>query len=120
MQVVIIGMRMSKHRLLFISVSAFSVLLAFITLVNPRDKNIAYIFVPVVLFWIFITSLLLYVANKALKSYSIFSKSLVFSLSSVSVLLLLMSGIDQLSLGDVLLSTSLGVIVIFYFYRTWA
>ncbi len=111
---------MKERNLFLISFSTFSSLVLFLFTVSPRDRNIAYVFVPVVLFWISLSFGMLFVSKKLLKTRSLFSKSLIFSMSSITVLLLLMSGIGQLSFGDILLSTSLGVIVVFYFYRTWA
>lgn len=88
-------------------------------LINPQDKPIAYIFVPVLLVWLILYS----VARLALLLFIKEPSKLHVVIASVSVsllvLLFLLSGIGQLTLPDVVLVVSLGAVCAFYFYRSW-
>lgn len=88
-------------------------------LVDPGGKSLIYIFIPILLSWLLLFSigkLLLFVfypKHHSLHTY------IVLTLVSMAVLLLLLSGIGQLRVVDIVLITSLTLIIAFYFYRSW-
>jgi hypothetical protein len=99
-------------------VSLFT-LLSFFLSVNPSDRSLVFIFIPVVLFWL----LLFFVSQVVIQLLSKDSSRILHVLSVIAVstvvLLILFSGIGQLSTADVVLTTCLCAICSFYFYKSW-
>lgn len=95
-------------------------LLMTLIFINPSEKSIIFVFIPIVLVWVMLFSvcriyILLFVRHNA-KLYTVLS----FVAVSVVILLLLMSGIGQLKVVDIALVGLLACISAFYFYRSWA
>lgn len=110
----------SLYKNLTIFAVASLLLLATLMLINPTEKSIIFIFVPVALVWVMLFSLcrmyiLLFVRHNK-KLYTVLS----FVSVSVVILLLLMSGIGQLKIIDIALVGLLACISAFYFYRSWS
>lgn len=98
--------------------SFFSLLLFFL-FVNPSDRSLVFVFIPVLLFWF----LLFFVSQIGIQLLSKGSSRILQALSIISVstvvLLILLSGIGQLSTTDVVLTACLCAVCSFYFYRSW-
>jgi hypothetical protein len=111
-------------KLLNRSVLAFAVsslsLLGFFLLVNPEGKPLPYIFLPVVLIWVMLFSFAQILIKVVFKDTSRMRTVIVFVAVSFIVLLLLLSGIGQLTVSDVVLASVLVMVSTFYFYRTWS
>lgn len=95
-------------------------LVFFLIAVNPEDKPLFYIFVPVVLVWIFLFMVSQIIIAIIFKEKSRIKSILSVSIVSAIVLLLLLSGLNQLTVADIILSTSLVLVASFYFYRMWS
>lgn len=101
-------------------------LVSFITLacvmlfIDPTNKSVVYILIPVLLVWLAsfsvlqVTGLIIFKGQNAL--YTIFS----MVVTSAGVLLMLLSGLGQLSIRDMVLTLLLTLIASFYVYRTWS
>jgi hypothetical protein len=113
---------MEKHfmvkRLLGMMIS-FGALTAFFLFVQPEGKPLIYIFLPVLLVWVFLFCLTQIIAAQVFKESSLLQSILSFTGVSMAVLLMLLSGVDQLTTVDIVLSVSLVLISTFYFYRMW-
>jgi hypothetical protein len=98
---------------------SFFMLISFFLFVNPSDRSLVFIFIPVVLFWL----LLFFASQIAIRLFLKDSSRILYVLSTIVVstivLLILLSGIGQLSTGDVVLTTCLCAICSFYFYKSW-
>jgi len=101
-------------------VLSLGLLILFFLFVNPAGKPLVYIFLPVVLVWVFLFCLLQILTNFLFKQRSLLRSILSFMAVSTAVLLLLLSGVDQLTGVDVVLSVGLVLISSFYFYRMWS
>jgi len=116
------SMRTKKSMIVYalIATTSLAILVTLITSINPIGKPLLLIFVPVVLGWVFLYALgqciFILIARRKSKLFSVG----YFSLVSVVILLLLLSGMNQLTLRDVLLTVLLAVISGFYFYRSWS
>jgi hypothetical protein len=114
---------MTKKNLLkylFVPILSLGGLVFFFVSVNPEGKPLVYIFIPVVLLWIFlftvVQGLLMVIFKKKSQLRSILS---IAGVSTV-VLLMLLSGVNQLNVADIILSFSLVMVSSFYFYRMWS
>lgn len=105
---------------LLIPIASLLLLIFFFVSVDPEGKPLIYIFIPVVLLWIFLFSsvqgILMLIFKKKSQLRSILS---VTGVSTV-VLLLLLSGVNQLTTADIVLSFGLVFVGSFYFYRMWS
>jgi hypothetical protein len=102
-----------------VSLLSFAALLMVLLLINPRDKPLVYIYIPIILASIAIFALLRVftsILTMSKRTSLISSSTLTFSL----MLLLVLSGTGQLSWSDIILTVTLSVVGVFYFYRTWA
>jgi hypothetical protein len=99
---------------------SFGVLVSFFLFVQPEGKPLIYIFVPVVLVWVFLFCLTQIIMARFFKESSLLRSIVSFMGVSSVVLLLLLSGVDQLTSMDIILSVSLVMISSFYFYRMWS
>ncbi len=108
-----------KIKLLMMFIASLTVLVLLFILVNPENKPLILIFLPVLLVWITLYSLtklaVLTFISKPTKLHTVIS----FMLTSLVVLIFLLSGIGQLTLTDIVLVVLLGSVSGFYFYRTW-
>ncbi len=95
-------------------------LTAVLLLIDPTDKSVVYILLPVILSWVCLFSLLQVIGTIVLRGrhalYTVFS----MVMASAAVLLLLLSGLGQLTIRDVVLTLLLTSIASFYIYRTWS
>ncbi len=87
--------------------------------INPIDKPLIYVFIPVVLFWGLLFSVIHLVSRVIYPGKSKVRSILIFVSVTTIVLLLLLSGVGQLTVGDVVLTVCLSAISSFYFYRSW-
>jgi len=101
-------------------VVSFSAIVASFLLISPENKPLPYIFIPVVLVWVFLFSLVRSLFAVIFKAESRIRTLMVFVCVSLFVLLGLLSGVGQLSVSDVVLAFSLVVVSTFYFYRMWS
>ena len=112
---------MIKNKLvphLAVSSVSLAVLLLFITNVDPADKPLPYILVPIILFWIFVYALLNLLVLLLSESTKL-KRIIIFATTSAIVFMLTISGVGGLSLWDITLVITLVFIMTFYFYRTW-
>ncbi len=91
----------------------------FLLFVNPRNKPFSVILLPIIFIWITGYSLLMLVFGLLIKKWKRTYTIVVTVLISLIVSLLLLSGVGQLSLIDVLLTSALTIIGAFYFSRSW-
>jgi hypothetical protein len=105
---------------LLVSILSLVGLVFFLINVNPEGKSLIYVFIPVVLVWLFLFNssqmILEFVFKKKSQLRSILSVAGV----STAVLLLLLSGLNQLTTADIILSVGLVAVSSFYFYRMWS
>lgn len=95
-------------------------LTSFFLFVQPEGKPLIYIFFPVMLMWIFLFSVVQILMTLLFKNQSTIRSIVSFIGVSTIVLLLLLSGVDQLTVNDIILTSGLVVISGFYFYRMWS
>lgn len=81
--------------------SLFAIAASFL-LISPENKPLPYIFIPVVLVWIFLFSLVRATFAVIFKAESRIRMLMVFVCVSLFVLLGLLSGVGQLSVSDVI------------------
>ena len=99
---------------------SFAALASVMLFVDPTNKSVVYILIPVLLVWVTsfcvlqVAGLILFKSQHAL--YTIFS----MVITSAGVLLMLLSGLGQLTLRDMVLTVLLTAIASFYVYRTWS
>jgi len=103
-----------------LAVTSLSAIIASFLLITPDNKPLPYIFVPVVLAWVFLFSLVRVAIAVISRDESRIRTLMGFICVSLVVLLGLLSGVGQLSLSDVILAFSLVVVSTFYFYRMWS
>jgi len=98
---------------------SFATLLFFFLFIDPSDRSLVFIFVPVVLFWLmlFFTAQI-FIKLLAKDHRKLYNTLAIIGISTI-VLLLLLSGIGQLSVADIVLTICLCAICSFYFYRSW-
>lgn len=108
-----------KKRLAILLIS-FAALTSFFLFVQPEGKSLIFIFIPVVLAWILLFSLVQLLVAMFFKEKSVFRSIISFVGVSLVILLLLLSGVDQLTITDVILASGLVLISGFYFYRMWS
>ncbi len=108
----------NKH-LLSLLVS-LTVLILFFLLIQPEGKPLPYIFVPVLLIWVILYSVTQLMLRIMFKGESRFRSIISFMGVSSIVMLVLLSGVGQLSYSDVILALALVIISGFYFYRMWS
>jgi hypothetical protein len=114
---------MNKHfrkKHILLCLSSFSALILLFTNVDPEGKPLIYIFVPVILLWLFLFSLLQIVLTIVFKQRSLLRSIISFIGVSTLVLMLLLSGVNQLTSIDIILSVGLVAVSSFYFYRMWS
>jgi hypothetical protein len=99
---------------------SLAALIGFFLLIDPEGKPLVYIFIPVVLIWIILYSIVQVITIFFFNEKSTLRSILTVVGVSTIVLLLLLSGVDQLTVADILLSMSLVFITSFYFYRMWS
>ena len=110
----------SNKTLVLLSLSSMIALLGLFFFVNPQGKQIIFIFLPVLMIWVFLFSFLSLMIRVLLKNTSRLGEVIVFVISGLGVMLLLLSGIGQLTSGDIILTVFLAAVSTFYFYRSWA
>lgn len=103
-----------------VAILSLSGLIVFLITVNPDDKPLFYVFVPVVLVWIFLFMVSQIIITVVFDKKSRIKSILSVSIVSTIVVLLLLSGLNQLTVADIILSTSLVLVASFYFYRMWS
>jgi hypothetical protein len=103
-----------------VALVSFSAIVATFLLISPENKPLPYIFIPVVLVWLFLFSLIRSTFAVIFKTESRVRTLMVFVCVSLLVLLGLLSGVGQLSISDIILAFSLVVVSTFYFYRMWS
>jgi len=108
-----------NHSVLAFIISTLS-LLGFFLFINPEGKPLPYIFLPVVLIWVMLFSFAQIIMGLFFKESSRVRTIMVFVTVSFMVLLLLLSGIGQLTGSDIVLASVLVIVSTFYFYRTWS
>jgi len=112
---------LSNRRFLLVLILVDIILLLGVLLfINPESKSLIYIFLPILLVWIAVFNILKLIDTILFKKNKKIHTVLIFVGTSLLVLLLLLSGIGQLTLRDVFLSSGLAVVSSFYFYRSWA
>jgi len=94
-------------------------LIVFFLLIHPESKPLPYIFAPVVLVWFSLFSFLQLILRQFMKNPSRLVSILISVAVSLSILLLLLSGVGQLTVSDVVLAAGLVAVSTFYFYRSW-
>jgi hypothetical protein len=95
-------------------------LIAFFVQINPEGRPLIYIFVPVVFAWTFLFGVAQSVLTLLFQEKSSLRSILSIAIVSTAVLLLLLSGVDQLTVADIVLSFGLVIMSSFYFYRMWS
>lgn len=95
-------------------------LFSFFIFVSPEGKPLPYIFLPVVLTWVMLFSFAQIISKLLFKENSRIRTVIVFVCVSFAVLILLLSGIGQLTVSDIILASVLVIVSTFYFYRTWS
>lgn len=95
-------------------------LFGFFVFVSPEGKPLPYIFLPVILTWIMLFSFAQFISKLLFKDSSRVRTVIVFVCVSFAVLILLLSGIGQLTASDIVLASVLVIVSTFYFYRTWS
>lgn len=113
-------MRTKVIQLIIVIVTSTLALSAVFLLVNPREKPLPYIILPVVIVWILLFSVLRALALIVRKRETRLTKIILFSVTSMAVLLLLLAGIGQLQPVDIALVSALAILLSFYFYRSWS
>ncbi len=96
--------------------SALILLLVFMTSVNPNSAPVAFILVPIILSWVFIYSVTRVVVEYVLKRGS--GKVFSILVATGCVVALLLSGLGQLAVRDILLMAILGIVGVFYYERS--
>lgn len=94
-------------------------LLFFFLFIDPSNRSLVFVFIPVVLFWLllfFLSQMLIGLFVR--RNKRLFTILAIIAVSTV-VLLILLSGIGQLSVVDIVLTTCLCIVCSFYFYRSW-
>lgn len=107
-----------KKRIVLTVASLISLISLFL-LVQPEGKSLIYIFIPVLLLWIFLFSLVSIMMILVFKTNTRLHTIATFVGVSAVVLMVLLSGVDQLTVTDVVLATGLVAVSGFYFYRMW-
>jgi hypothetical protein len=102
-----------------LSIISLTALVGFFLLIDPEGKPLVYIFIPVVLIWIVLYSIVQVVTLFFFNEKNTLRSILTVVGVSTIVLLLLLSGVDQLTIADIILSMSLVFVTSFYFYRMW-
>jgi hypothetical protein len=105
---------------LLIPIVSLVLLIFFFVSIDPEGKPLIYIFIPVVLLWVFLFTTLQGVLMTIFKNKSQLRSILSVAGVSTIVLLILLSGVNQLTTADVILSFGLVFIGSFYFYRMWS
>lgn len=109
-----------KLRPLFFLLTSMAVLIFFIFIVDPSGKPLVYILIPVLLFWVVVFAVFSLIGDiTSLASKKLWSIGSFIGASSLT-LIVLFSGVGQLSFADLLLVGLLVVVSSFYFYRTWS
>jgi predicted Na+-dependent transporter len=108
-----------KKRIVTLLVSLVA-LISFFMFVQPEGKSLIFIFIPVVLSWVLLFSLAQLITAMFFKEKSTFRSIITFVSVSLIILLILLSGVDQLTITDVILASGLVLISSFYFYRMWS
>lgn len=112
-------MMKSKVKLTGLLIGSLLLLVTVFLSVDPEGRPLIFVFVPVLLIWVALYSGAKLSIEVFFKNPSKMHSVIAFVASSFLVLLFLLSGIGQLTLRDVILVLSLGVVSGFYFYRTW-
>jgi len=116
-------LKQNKRKLLYVYCCGFLLslcaLLFFFLFIDPLGRSLVFIFIPVVLFWV-----LLFCGSQILIRYFVSGDKKAFNIMSLvgistAVLLILLSGIGQLSGADVVITFCLCIVCSFYFYRSW-
>lgn len=100
-------------------IASFTALVLLFLLVQPEGKPLIYIFFPVVLIWLFLFSLVQIIFGMLFSERNLMRSIIAFVGVSFVVLLILLSGVDQLTVTDIVLSSGLVIVSSFYFYRMW-
>lgn len=108
-----------KIKLLAVFLSSSALLLLIFVLVNPEGRHLILIFLPVILLWIMLYSGAKLILEIFMKKTTKLHSVITFVITSFIILLFLLSGVGQLTLRDIVLVVTLGVVSGFYFYRTW-
>ena len=108
-----------KYRQASVSVAAAVALALFVLNVNPQDKPLPVLLIPVILGWIVVYGFLNILLNLLFNKNHRLNKVISFALTTGAVFLLLISGVGAITVGDLLLVVALVVIGTFYFYKTW-
>lgn len=101
------------------SAAAFASAVGVILLVNPEQKSVSILLLPIVLFWMAGLSFwrimlsLLPISHSLERSLRVIGVSLI----SAFVLLLMLSGVSDVSLQESILLLSFTLLMAFYFYR---
>lgn len=88
--------------------------------VDPTNTSIVYILMPVVLVWVGVFCMLQVFGLLFFRRRNTLFVTFSAVLTSASVLLMLLSGLGQLTVRDVVLTILLTTIASFYIYRTWS
>lgn len=113
-------MMSSKLRLLLVFSISVTVIIGLFLLVNPEDKPLIYVFIPVLLLWVALFSFVRLLTEIFIDRPGKLHRVIAATGVSFAVLLFLLSGIGQLTAVDFILLLVLGVISVFYFYRAWS
>lgn len=108
------------NKRILLLVTSFAVLVGFFFMIDPEGKPLPYIFVPVVLVWVFLFCFVQTIFSLIFNKHSRIRSIISFVGVSMVVLLLLLSGVGQLTTSDIVLSGGLVLISSFYFYRMWS
>lgn len=108
-----------KIKFLIVFIASSALLISIFVLINPENKPIFYVFIPVLLMWVTLYALARLILSFLVNNSTKLQKVFIFVGCSLLILLLLLSGIGQLTIRDVVLVLCLAVIGGFYFYRSW-
>lgn len=94
-------------------------LLVFLMSTRPTNNNFLLVLVPIGLLWLTVFSMVMFVSTVRKDIHRLRLRILAATLATCLTLLTMFSALGQLSVFDVLLLASLGVLSIFYFHRSW-
>jgi CDP-diglyceride synthetase len=103
--------------IIFLCVTAL--LVGFLGLVDPQGRPLTIIFLPVLLFWVCGIFLVRIVVRQFLRNKKHY-RYIGYAGLSIFMLLVLLSGVGQLQVADIILLVTLSAVMVFYFYRSWS
>ncbi len=109
---------LNKTSILFVAATVALILMT--TLVNPENSSVLFIFIPIVLTWIVgVCALKTIISVTKLKNSNLWS-IIVYILVSFLIVIMLLSGLGQLTAQDVIITVLLATLVTFYIHRLYS